>query len=120
MLDFDATVLAAAQAAFAEMIVWLPGDYPSSQVAAIFFDAVPEEKWQDGVAVTERVTRIDLRLSDFARTPQQGDLFQVRGRLYTVTEALADGVGGLSLRIRLTTDLDASRAQLAPVAAAGA
>lgn len=120
MLDLDATVLAAAQAAFAEVVVWVPGDWPSQQVAAIFFDGVVEEKEQDGIVVTERVTRIDIRRSAFPRIPAQGDLFQVRGRLYTTVEALDDGVGCVSLRIRVATDAEVTRAMLPPVAAPSA
>ena len=117
MIDFDASILAAAEAAFAEMVLWVPGDYPPAQVAGIFFDGTVEEKWQDGVAVAERVTRLDVRRAAFPRAPAQADVFQVRGRSYTVSEAVDDGVGSVSLLIRLATDADAERAQLAPVPA---
>ena len=117
MIDFDATVLAAAEAAFAEMVLWVPADYPAAQVAGIFFDGAIEEKWQDGVAVVERATRLNARRGAFPRAPVQGDVFQVRGRSYAVSDARDDGVGGVSLLLRLATDTDATHAQLAPVPA---
>lgn len=111
LLDLDATVLAAGMAAFGETVLWLSADCPSQSVAAIFFDGAVETTLKDGVEVTERVSRIDTRVNLFPRAPRQGDLCQARARLYAVTEAVADGVGGITLRLRFATDDEARRAQ---------
>lgn len=115
MIDFDGTVLAAADAAFAEQVVWLASAYPSQLVAAIFFDGMMEDRLKDEIIVTERVTRLNLRASNLPRAPREGDRFQVQGRLYDLIEALPDGLGAVSCVLRLTSNLDASRPNLPPV-----
>lgn len=116
MIDFDATVLAAAQDAFGERVLWLPSDYPSQSVTSIFYGATQETKFRDGVEVTEVVTLLSVRVGGFARLPQSGDLFQVRGRLYVATEVTPDGVGAARVRLRFASDQEAARAPL-PAAA---
>ncbi len=118
MIDFDALVLAPADAAFAEQVTWLVDDYPSALVPGIFFDGVIDEHMKDDVLVAERVTVLNVRESNFPRRPRVHDRFQVQGRLYEVVQALPDGLGAISCALRLTNNTDASRPFLAPVAAA--
>ena len=115
MIDFDATALAAAEAAFAEQVGWYASDYPAATVNAIFFDSMPETKFQDSTEVTNVVSLLGARAGQFPRLPAQGDLFNVRGRFYVASEVQPDGVGSVKIRIRLATDLEARRAAQAPV-----
>ena len=116
MIDFDALVLAAADAAFAEQVTWLGGDYPSALVPGIFFDGVIDEHMKDDILVVERVTVLNVRESVFPRRPREHDRFQVQGRLYEVVQAAPDGLGAVSCTLRLTNNADASRPLLPPVA----
>ncbi len=117
MLDLDATVLAACEAAFAEQVGWYPAEYPPAFVAMIFFDGTTESKFQDGTEVTAPASFLSGRQAGFARLPFQGDLFRVRGRWFYATEVLPDGAGAVKIRLRLASDAEARRAPMPPVAA---
>lgn len=118
MIDFDGTVLAAAEEAFAEQVGWYPADFPPATVNVIFFDAMKEIKFQDATEVTDVVSLLGARLSGFPRLPAQGDGFRIRGRFYVASEVQPDGVGAVKIRVRLASDTDARRAAQAPVPAA--
>lgn len=114
MIDFDATVLAAAQDAFGEQVTWLSADYPSQSVKAIFYGATQETKFRDGLEVVETVTMLSVRVGTFARAPEPDDFFRVRGRLYVATEVTPDGVGAARIRLRFASDSEAARPALPP------
>lgn len=116
MLDLDATVLAAASAAFGELVTWSPPDYPAGlSVPAIFWDAARDLNMKDGVEVEQIVTLLSVRTASFPRQPRQHDPVIVRGVRYVVTDVMPDGAGAAKIRIRFAADSQAAVTPLAPV-----
>ena len=117
MIDIDGTVLAAAQAAFGEAVIYFAAGGAGVSLTAIF-----DDRWIDakipGPPVVEEVgvrTVLNARASALPRVPQQGDQFHVRGRLYEVSEpAEVDTFGDVHLFLRLADDAQAAMTQGAP------
>ncbi len=117
MIDLDGTVLAAAQAAFGEAVIYFAAGEPGVQVSGIFDDRWVEAKIP-GSPVVEEVgvrTVLNVRASALPQVPLQGDQFHVRGRLYEVSEpAAVDTFGDVHLFLRLADDAQAAVSQGAP------
>ena len=117
MIDLDGTVLAAAQAAFGEAVIYFPAGEPGVSLTGIFDDRWVEAKIP-GSPVVEEVnvrTVLNVRASVLPQVPQQGDQFHVRGRLYEVAEpAEVDTFGDVHLFLRLADDAQAAMTQGAP------
>lgn len=116
MIDFDATVLAAAHAAFGEVAAYLPGAGGLYTVSGIFDDKWVDDKLQDGMQSVGTRTVLNVRRSDLPCDPAQGDLLRIRGRVYAVTEPPEpDTYGDTRLYLRLADDAQALIALAAPV-----
>lgn len=117
MIDFDATVLAAAGAAFGEQVTYLPGSGGALTVTGVFDDRWQEVKYQDGVEMVGTRTVLNLRQSALPALPVQGELLRIRGRIYVIAEPPeADTVGDVRLYLRAATDAQASVPLSAPTA----
>ncbi|MBW4089900.1 MAG: hypothetical protein HIU82_02155 [Proteobacteria bacterium] len=109
MIDFDATTLAAAQAAFGEQVTYLPAAGPPVTVSGIFDDCWRDQKFQDGLEVITTRTVLNVRLSTLPGLPGQNELFRIRGRLYALAEpAEPDTDGDVRLYLRLASDAQAA------------
>lgn len=115
MIDFDATVLAAANAAFGEPVYYysaLGGPFP---VSGIFNDRYQELKFQDGIEVVDISIVLGTRANQYPVQPVQGDLFLVRKILYAIRAPVEpDGLGDLKIKLRAATNEDAARMRLPP------
>ena len=117
MIDFDATVLAAGQAAFGEAVTYLPGGGGALAISGIFDAHWQEEKFVGGMSVIETRPVLNVRESDLPQAPVQGELLRIRGRLYAIAEPPeADTVGDVRLFLRLANDAQAAIVPAAPVA----
>lgn len=113
-VDFDATVLAAAEQVFAETVTWYPGWSGPAVVQGIFNDRFHETRFQDATEVVELRPVLNARVIRFTRQPVQGELFRIRGVLYAVTNVEPDGVGDLRMYLRLASNEEAARLPLPP------
>ena len=110
MIDFDATVLAAANAAFGEPVIYYPFFAAPLALTGIFNDRYQETKFQDGVEIIETSIVLGIRAVLFASQPLQGSLFQIRGVLYLVSDPPEpDGLGDLKIRLRAASNDEAAR-----------
>jgi len=50
--------------------------------------------------VSSTTPTLDIRLADFAATPEQGDRVTVLGRLYEIWDTRPDGQGGMKLLLK--------------------
>lgn len=120
MIDLDATVLAAAQDAFAEWATWTPqpangaANGAAQRVPIIFFDNSREQKFQDDEQVEQIVPVASVRLSQFAGSPEEGDTLLIRGVLYAIRSAHADGEGAAKLVLRFANDAQDAVTPAAP------
>ena len=99
MIDFDATVLAACDEAFGEPVEYRPGDGPPiKDIPGNFFDAFKSVRFDPAAEAMVSTTHPLLwcRASHFPRMPVQGELFLIRGKLYTIRDADPDGEGGVA------------------------
>ena len=113
MIDFDATVLAAANAAFGEdcPVVYLPGTGEQITLPpgnGIFNDQFQEMKFSgtEGVPVISQAIVLNVRRSLLPCLPVQTELFRIRGLLYAITNVEPDGLGDLRIDLRLAETPD--------------
>ena len=117
MIDYDGGVLAAAQAAFGEQVLYLPGVGGALTISGIFDAHWQEEKFVSGMSVIETRPVLNVRESTLPQPPVQGELLRIRGRLYAIAEPPeADTMGDIRLFLRLANDAQAAIAATAPVA----
>ncbi len=105
MLDFDALVLAPCAAAFGEPATYYPGPGQFMPITVIFDDKFAEVKFSDGSEIVEIKPVAWLRASTLPREPCQGELLNIRDRMYVITQPPeADTFGDLRLTLRLASD----------------
>ncbi len=114
MIDLDATVLAAAQDAFAEWAFWTPAGGTAQRVPLIFWDNSKETKFQDGEQVEQMLPVASVRLSQFPGMPARGDVFLIRGVSYTARNVYPDGMGAARIPLSWSDDSQAAVVPAAP------
>jgi hypothetical protein len=98
MIDFDATVLAACDEAFAETVEYRPSDGPPAAIVGVFFDRFRLVQFDPVSEAMVSTTHPILccRAVQFPRVPVKGELFVIRGELYAIRDAEPDGMGQIA------------------------
>lgn len=114
-VDFDATVLVAANAAFGTTVYYYTALTGPLTLTGIFNDKYQETKFDGGLEVTETSIVLGIRAALFPVEPVRGEYFRVRGILYVISDPPeADGLGDLKIRLRAASNEEAARMRLPP------
>ena len=113
MIDFDATVLAAAAGAFAQPVTYVPAAGPAVSTApdgtplvGIFDAKHVEIAFKQGDEVSTQSPVLSLRQSVLPNglPPAQGEAFIIAGIAYLVTDPQPDGMGDVKVMLRRAED----------------
>jgi hypothetical protein len=118
-IDLDATVLAACMDAWGETnsdgtpsITYMPGHAAPYDIQGVFDEAYTEVNYEGENPVGSRRPMLGVRLSAFQPSgapPCRGELFRIRGKLYSFAESHPDGHGHLKVFLQEAPDPDRRR-----------
>lgn len=104
MIDFDKLVLAPCQAVFGEPATFTPvasaPGAPSFAGRGIYTERPVDVQLVDGSVLSSAEKWLDIRLSEIAIVPAQGDRVALRGKLFVVEDLDEDGQGGARLTLK--------------------
>jgi hypothetical protein len=105
-VDFDATVNAAAMAAFGQAATYAPKDSDAFALNGDFRSSHSEVTVSEGAPVSTTVPVMFVRLADFPAgiSPAQNDTLMVNGVEYRVADIEPDAIGGAKLLLMLAAD----------------
>jgi hypothetical protein len=104
VIDFDKLVLAPCQAVFGEPATFTPvasaPGAPSFAGRGIYTERSVDVQLVDGSVLSSAEKWLDIRLSEIAIVPAQGDRVALRGKLFAIEDLDEDGQGGARLTLK--------------------